>query len=193
MVTCAPEIEAVFCDLDGVLVDFVSAALQEHGRANLEWPPGVWSMEEVLGLSTDAFWQPIRQRGAAFWAELPRYPWAEELVAALEARFGGITIATRPDEHPSSSHGKALFCTRHLPGRPVAMLPAKHLLSRPGRLLIDDSDHNVEAWRQAGGEAILFPRRWNALHAEARWPLLHVGAELARYRPLSPPLPQEPA
>ena len=40
----------------------------------------------------------------------------------------------------------------------------KHFCARPDALLIDDSDHNVEAFLAHGGQAILVPRPWNPLH-----------------------------
>jgi len=43
----------------------------------------------------------------------------------------------------------------------------KHLLARPGRVLIDDSQANVEKFTQAGGHGIIYPQQWNTLHATA--------------------------
>ena len=43
-------------------------------------------------------------------------------------------------------------------------LRRKHFCARPDALLIDDGDHNVEAFRANGGQTILVPRPWNSLH-----------------------------
>ena len=48
--------------------------------------------------------------------------------------------------------------------RRYALTPQKHLLAGPNRILIDDNDRNIEAFRAAGGIGILFPQPWNANH-----------------------------
>ena len=37
----------------------------------------------------------------------------------------------------------------------------KQLLAGKNRILIDDSQRNVEQWKQAGGRAVLVPQPWN--------------------------------
>jgi hypothetical protein len=37
----------------------------------------------------------------------------------------------------------------------------KHLLSQPGRTLIDDGVHNLHAWNANGGFPVLVPQPWN--------------------------------
>ena len=44
--------------------------------------------------------------------------------------------------------------------RSFIMTPCKEVLSKKG-ILIDDSDANVEEFRERGGSAILFPQPWN--------------------------------
>jgi hypothetical protein len=38
----------------------------------------------------------------------------------------------------------------------------KHLMAKPGVVLIDDSDAKCEKFIEAGGGAILFPQPWNS-------------------------------
>ena len=41
----------------------------------------------------------------------------------------------------------------------------KYLLSAAGSVLIDDSDHNIEAFERHGqGKGVLFPQRWNSAY-----------------------------
>lgn len=58
------------------------------------------------------------------------------------------------------------------------VLSHKDLYAKPGQILIDDADHNVEAFRSADGEAILVPRPWNKGHG--RNPVVEVREELRR-------------
>ena len=167
----------VLLDMDGVLVDFFGAALALHGREDLaeDWPAREWDMAPVLGLSGREFWAPINDLGVEFWANLSWYPWADELVALCE-EAGGFVIASTPSRRGSSALGKVRSLqTRFGRGfRDYMLGPHKALMAGSGLVLIDDSDEQVEAFRAAGGEAILFPQRWNRAHASIgeRLPLL---------------------
>ncbi len=44
------------------------------------------------------------------------------------------------------------------------MTARKHLLAKPGTILIDDYEANVMAFQKDGGKAVLFPQIWNANH-----------------------------
>lgn len=164
--------------MDGVLVDFFGEALRLHGREALaeRWPLGQWDMAAAMGLGGHEFWAPINDLGVDFWANLPWYPWSEELVGLCEAA-GGFVIASSPSRRGTSSMGK-VQCLQERFGRgfrDYMLGPHKELLAGSGLLLIDDSDDQVDAFRAAGGEAILFPQPWNRDHAL-------VGERLARVR-----------
>lgn len=159
----------IFCDYDDVLVDFVTAALEVHGRVDVlkNYPAGVWHLKDVLGISRDDFWKPIDAEGPGFWAGLAPLPWAEELLALLDAT-DEVAIATAPHPHPHCYAGKFLSLTGHFGGRFAD--PRKHHVgaakeshARASAILIDDNPANVHAFITAGGEAILFPQPWNHL------------------------------
>ena len=44
---------------------------------------------------------------------------------------------------------------------PVVLTDQKHLLARPGRILIDDFKSNTVAWEKEGGKAFVFPQPYN--------------------------------
>lgn len=164
-------IDHVFVDLDDVLADFVGAALDLHGRrdALATWPPGKWDIAEVLGMTDAAFWGPINGR-TAFWQTLELTPWAVPLNDALRSTGIPWTIATSPTHTAECVTGKVQWM-QHYFGRDFArhamIGAAKHLLAKPGHVLIDDCDANVVAFREAGGEAIIFPQPWNCAHGYA--------------------------
>jgi 5'(3')-deoxyribonucleotidase len=170
-----------FIDMDGVLVDFVGGALRAHNRQMENWPPGEFDMPKVLKMRCQDFWAPLT--GAKFWAELKPTPEAHELIALLEARFSSreLCILSSPTTDPQCLAGKLQWLCRRLPGyeRRYLLGPEKHYCASPDCLLIDDADHNVDRFREAGGCAILFPRPWNRLHAVPD-PLAYVADCIAR-------------
>lgn len=162
----------IFLDMDGVIADFVSATLALHGRAEAleNWPAGERDIPAVLGMSRSEFWRVIDEQGADFWAGLAPFPWFEELVA-LVREFGPMSILTAPSLAPACLDGKVQWLYDHFPkvrGKRFTDFiigPQKNLLAQRGRVLIDDAQSNVDAFRAAGGGAILFPQPWNANHA----------------------------
>jgi len=164
----------VFLDMDGVLCDFITPAIQVHERNPIDvlnaWPRGEWDVCKILGLSVDQFWDRLRL-SYSFWSDLPKTDWAWRLIRLCDELFGRnkTLFATSPSQCPSSYRGKAEWLARkgiNVPAR--AMFGSqKHLLAAPGRILVDDNDTNCERWEAAGGTAILVPQVWNRRHADA--------------------------
>ena len=172
--------EYVFLDLDDVLVDFCGAALAAHGRSIADYPPGVYELEVALHMPKERVWGPI-DGDPVFWHNLKPYPWAQ-LLPLRALRVGPVRVLSKAHNHPHCYAGKRWWCNQILPGLKLWLVDdEKHLLARSGRLLIDDADYNVEAWRNAGGQAILFPRPWNKRHAESYNAIETVLAELKEY------------
>jgi hypothetical protein len=166
----------IFLDMDGVLCDFIGPAAALHGRdaRALDWAAGkgldlAAQTSKVFGLGLDAFWWPIHAAGEKFWAELELTPWASGRagLVASALRLDDCVVLSRPSSCPTSAAGKALWLRRHFDGRfavpsGAILCARKELLAGPGRVLIDDDDRNVAAWRAAGGAAVLLPQPWNA-------------------------------
>lgn len=175
----------IFVDLDGVLVDFISAALRCHDALDaLEtWTPGEWSVPRILGISKSEFWRVIDAKGHEFWADLAPYPWKQQLVDLVASFDPSWTVATAPSLNPACPHGKITWMQTHLDeanGRPFTRFmigPDKHVLAGPGSILIDDSDKKIDAFAQSGGIGILFPQPWNSLH-DIRDAMAHVTSRL---------------
>lgn len=159
--------DIAFVDLDGVLADFHSAAYRAHGQVFDEatYPATVWNTWEVLGLESDAeFWRGI-DFNHNFWHTLSPLPWLRRVVALAHELADVVKVATSPSRSPLCFSGKRMWHLQHL-GHDVELIlcKSKYLLAAPDRVLIDDADHNCEAFYAAGGETILFPRKWNLLH-----------------------------
>lgn len=164
----ADSVRHIFVDLDGVLADFVTAALHLHCRpeALSGWPLGEFECHRALQITPGQFWSRIDQEGARFWAELAPFPWMRELFDRLRS-VAPVTIASSPSYDPGCLEGKVRWIQQHLGKkfRDFLIGPPKHLLARPDVALIDDSDRNIEKFVQHGGVGIVFPQVWNSHHA----------------------------
>lgn len=168
--------ELVAVDMDGVLADFISAAMRVNGGSYHEdtYPRGLWDVESHLGVSRQQFWRTI-DATPYFWERLQPYPWLRRVMELALAWGEEVIVLSTPSIHPASRSGKTQWFYEHirtldLPGIEAVDLhlgAKKKWLSGEGRLLIDDQDSqpgkpgNCEQWRERGGCAILFPQPWN--------------------------------
>ena len=112
------------------------------------------------------FWEHIPRK---FWANTPvseEFPyllgWCESLVGQEN-----ICLLTSPTIDPDCLAGKCEWVQRFMPRwlhRQFLVGPCKQFCAHPDALLIDDSDRNVNKFREWGGQALLLPRPWNSLH-----------------------------
>jgi len=157
----------IFCDMDGVLVDFVSGACVVHNRAyNAEKAAGVYDLHTVWGLSKDDFWEPLRSR--AFWAELGWMPDGQLILEGLEALVGpeNVFLATTPVHGAECIVGKYDWIKSNLPHyqRRFMVCGSKHGLAHYNSVLVDDHEKNCADFWDRGAGAVLVPRNWNSQH-----------------------------
>lgn len=182
------KITDVFVDMDGVLFDFVKPAvvafLRGEGAAEdacqhmaeliiEQWPPGVFDMADVLKAPIGKIWGRI-DKSPEFWDTLKLLPYAKEVIEAASEICQTVRLLSSPSSHPNSHSGKKVLQKSHFRKLKLLLVSEKHLLAAPGRLLIDDYDKNVNEWRAAGGEAILFPQIWNSNHAYRKDAMLYL-------------------
>lgn len=153
----------ILLDCDGVLADFVSAALLAHDRPETHDEWHYWDFYRRWCLTAEDFWRPMR--GAAWWFGIKPYPWAADLLKAL----GDVTIVTAPNSDPECPRGKLDWLRAHfgITHKRVVIAERKEILAHPGTVLIDDYSLNVNNFRDHGGNSILFPQPWNCRSAEA--------------------------
>lgn len=153
----------IFLDMDGVLCDFVSAAYRVHGKLfwPADYPRGLFACEQHIGCSTAEFWHKIDNAGEDFWSNLEPYPWARDLVGELQ-EIDRVVISTSPSWSPHCYSGKRKWLIKMGLQRLDSMFgSSKYLMAQPGRILVDDAEHNIEPWRAAGGHAVIVPQPWN--------------------------------
>lgn len=134
----------IYCDMDGVLVDF------EKGYRELT---GTYSKNHP---DNKAFWQPISDAGASFWANLDWMPDGEELWRYIKKYKPNILSA--PSQDPSSRVGKEAWVKMHLKNSYNKLYlysrANKKLFAGENRILIDDMQQTIDEWNAAGGIGI---------------------------------------
>jgi len=157
-------------DMDGVIADFTKGICELR---QLPYPYhdgnhealGEWSMAKLWGISDNQFWKGV---DADFFENLDPTEEAHDIVRLLEGYFGSrIYILSTPGSKPETMVGKHRWLHKHFPQftRKRNLLGAcKHVCARATSLLVDDGDHNVKDFTEAGGLVHLYARRWNANH-----------------------------
>lgn len=165
----------VFCDLDGVLVDFelgvwkVRSALiaiggdfksitTEQVKNNI--PTHTPTREEIRlmmqNLSIGALWGTVGKYGDNFWTDLEWANDGKELWNHITPYKPTILTGTSMDKRCAPE--KRVWCAREL-GDHVDVITCfareKLQYSGPNTLLIDDKEKNCQQWASKGGAFIL--------------------------------------
>jgi hypothetical protein len=165
----------ILLDLDDCLNTFTTSALTHFCNklvTETNYPnKGSFDICEaasrILGrsVSKPEFWDSFDRE---FWATVPKSAEFDMILEFAES-FGRenvcILTATRPCGDCFA--GKVDWICDNLPTwlhDQYLMGAPKYLCARDDRLLIDDSDKNIQSFREYGGKAILVPRAWNVLH-----------------------------
>lgn len=158
----------VLFDLDGLVADFRGGALAKH-KSKVVPDPTSWSFWDDMGITEDEFWWPLR--GSRFWSGLKPLDDGMALFKKVakvlpKRQIGFLTSAIAV----GAADGKREWIDKHLPGYGPNMLTGtvKHLAAAPGKILIDDSHDNTDAWEEFGGHALLVPRPWNRRAKECK-------------------------
>lgn len=154
----------LFCDMDGVLVDFVGGASKLF-----HYDPCIidrWGYFPLIGVTEQQFWDRIKGVGSRFWYDLPAYSYHDDVMQVcgeFDPEFQILTKPGREDVGPSSAKGKIAWLHKmygtHFDRYFVGA--HKHRCAGPDAVLIDDVEKNCEAFRAHGGHAILFPQQYN--------------------------------
>lgn len=163
----------VFLDMDGVLVDFVGGLHKALGVAydpkSYPYEASKYDMFEDLCAKTNGQVSMDNLYRACdaveFWSELDWDPAGQEILETIMSVFDwrDVCICTSPMSNPDAWKGKVIWLNRHLPeAKHITIMTApKHLLAKPGHILIDDKDTNITNFKKYGGDGFLIPQPWN--------------------------------
>jgi len=134
----------IYCDMDGVLVDF------EKGYEELT---GIDLKGQHVSGGED-FWGPIAKAGAQFWIKLNWMPDGKQLWEYIKP-YNPVLLSA-PSREESSKIGKYVWVKREVPGTKLILRSAerKQEFATPHSILIDDRKDNIERWKEAGGVGI---------------------------------------
>jgi nicotinamide mononucleotide adenylyltransferase len=134
----------IYCDMDGVLVDF------EKGYEEL-------TGQNIRGQHISGgpnFWDPITKAGASFWVKLQWMPDGKQLWEYIK-QYTPVLLSA-PSREESSKIGKYVWVKREMPGTKLILRSAerKQEFATPQSILIDDRKDNIDRWKEAGGIGI---------------------------------------
>jgi len=143
----------IYCDLDGVLVDF------DLGYQELT---GITSQQADAN-GVEAFWSPLSKAGAKFWITLKWMSDGKQLWSYIK-KYDPILLSA-PSREESSRLGKRVWVKRELPDVKLILKSAsqKQQYASPTSILIDDRQKNIDQWNAAGGVGILHTSTANTI------------------------------
>ena len=133
----------IYCDMDGVLVNFDKGYFQLTGIDSTEDLP-----------NNHMFWDPINKAGYDFWFNLEWMPDGKRLWKYISKYNPELLSA--PSRQEDSRVAKHDWVNKELPGVHLILRSAKHKkdFAGPKNVLIDDRLDNIQGWRDAGGIGI---------------------------------------
>lgn len=157
----------IYCDLDGVIANFVEGAIEATGLPIVHDDVNQWDFFKPH-MTAEDFWSRIHAQ-SCFWEDLPVYPWAHELVEALRG-FGEVVYCSDPSHDDEAATGKIKWLKRHgfvePHGKNYILMAQKWRLAANHSYLVDDSHKNCTDFALAGnGTFNVFPQRWNTFWA----------------------------
>ena len=145
----------VYLDMDGVLADFFTEYAKLAGIKNGNY-------RDIPPAKTDPTLN--KMVGTDFFARLPKFPSADDLVSMVVKLYGHYHICSSPlrGDHENSEAQKKVWIQKHLNPQPVDIIitpqKAKWAKQKDGtpNILIDDRGSNISAWEAAGGIGIKY-------------------------------------
>jgi hypothetical protein len=143
----------IFCDLDGVLVDFQGGVKKLTGGLDFN----VYA--ELHGKTK--MWSLITQQGSIWWVNLP---WKSDgkILGKFIKDFDVAILSAGNKNYTGDmvSIGKRQWCIDNL-GTRISVIIAdnskeKQYHSQPNYILIDDLESNIQEWKIRGGIGILY-------------------------------------
>ena len=145
----------VYLDMDGVLADFFTEYAKLAGIKNGNY-------RDIPPAKTDPTLQ--KMVGTDFFARLPKFSTADQLVSLAVNMFGGYSICSSPlrGDHEGSEHYKKVWIKEHLRPAPQEIIitsrKEKYAVQPDGtpNILVDDRGTNITHWEAKGGIGIKY-------------------------------------
>ena len=142
----------IYLDMDGVLANFFA----EYAKL-----ADVKSYRDIPAAKVDPILDSLI--GTDFFARLPEFPTADQLVNLAISYAGSYSICSSPlrNDYANSEKWKKIWIKEHLNPQPqtIQITSNKAQFATNGQtpnILIDDKGTNIDAWRKAGGIGIKY-------------------------------------
>ena len=137
----------IYCDMDGVIVDFVKGYFELTGVDTTKYVSG-----------NSEFWQPVDAEGPSFWASLEWTRDGKQLWSYIK-KYKPYILSS-PSRSITSKVGKQVWVKTHIPRtqyKELLLYPRheKQLFAGENRILIDDLAKTIDEWNAKGGIGIL--------------------------------------
>jgi len=136
----------IFCDMDGVLCDFVAQwkKIYKEDPNTTRHRIGKPEFDVILDAADRQFWNTMKWMPGAdiMWKLISRY---------------GAKILSSPADSTASTDGKTDWVKQRMPGTELIFRKSynKQEFSGPNKILIDDLKRNIDQWIAKGGIGIL--------------------------------------
>ena len=155
------KINRIFLDLDGVIRDWdggVYKLFEMEHQTPTDWGHVSRTICKEYGISERYFWE---KQTANFWIGLKMLPGAGTILSLLPIDKTCILTSPTLNNAGFSQQWIRNNLPEYFNSKQYLIGPTKQFCAASDTLLIDDSDTNVEKFRKAGGNAILYPQPWN--------------------------------
>ena len=142
----------IYCDMDGVLVDFDKGYKALTGKETTH--VDVQGKNEFWGTFKNGL-EGRKMSEKDYWANLQWMPDGKDLWNHIKQYKP--TLLSAPSRDPQSRWGKRIWVKKHIPGTPLilAYAASKKNYANKNAILIDDRISNINDWNAAGGIGIL--------------------------------------
>ena len=151
----------ILFDMDGVVCDFVQAAINVHNLPVLK-KDCQWNFYKQFFPNEKEFWNKFDFN---FWKNMLPHSDGVDLLYYLITNYNykDIYFCSTPTLNTGCIDGKITWIKDMFPkmSRQYIFTEHKDVIAHKNILLIDDRNENVDKFIKAGGHGILIPRPWN--------------------------------
>jgi 5'(3')-deoxyribonucleotidase/chloramphenicol 3-O-phosphotransferase len=149
----------IYCDMDGVLCDFIKQWKKFYGE----------DAKDAKKLDKEKFDQMLDNAPFEFWANMEWMPGSKRMWDIISKY--GVTILSSPAESKASTDGKKAWIQKNIPGTPIIFEKSynKQKHAEPDAILIDDYKRNIKQWKDKGGIEVQYLNADQVIRDLAEW------------------------
>ncbi len=149
----------IYCDMDGVLCDFMKQWKKFYGE----------DAKAAKKLDKQKFDEMLDNAPFEFWSTMEWMPGSKRMWDVIKKY--GVTILSSPAESKASTDGKTAWVQKNIPGTPIIFEKSynKQKHAAPDAILIDDYKRNVDQWKAKGGIEVQYLDANQVIRDLAEW------------------------